>query len=99
MNFEAQLSKRELEVAEVLAFSQQRQQAAARLFIAEGTLAAHSYRIYEKLEVNSKTELIIWWMVTRLGIDKERIPYFRLLPVLLLTITMFLPEARTRSHR
>ena len=98
MNFDAELTKRELEVAEALAFVPQRQKAAEKLFISEGTLAAHSYRIYEKLEVHSKTELLIWWMVTRLGIKKDSIPYFRMMPVMLISIAMLLPEVRSRRR-
>ncbi|WP_407478297.1 response regulator transcription factor [Elizabethkingia meningoseptica] len=84
MNLEANLSKREIEVAEMIAFSTDRKKAAERLFISEGTLSAHSYRIYEKLEINKQSELVIWWFMKKLGVKKEQIPYFKLVPVLIL---------------
>ncbi len=76
MNLTAKLSEREQQVAEVMAFTKCKSQAADKLCISEGTLAAHSYRIYEKLEINSKSELVIWWFTIKMGIKKELIPYF-----------------------
>ncbi|MCL1640060.1 helix-turn-helix domain-containing protein [Elizabethkingia anophelis] len=84
MNLEAKLSKREAEVAEILAFTMDRSAAADKLCISEGTLSAHSYRIYEKLQINTKAELVIWWFMKKLGVRKEQIPYFKLVPVLIL---------------
>ena len=77
MNLEVKLSKRELEVAEVMAFTKCKHDAAEKLFISEGTLSAHSFRIYEKLQINSKSELVIWWFVKKLGIELSKIPYFK----------------------
>ena len=107
MNLTAQLSKRETEVAEIMAFTKTKTDAADRLCISEGTLAAHTYRIYEKLEINSKSELVIWWMVVKMHIEKNVIPYFKLIPVLIMSygllqehtmITRRLPR-RTEIHR
>lgn len=86
MNLDANLSKRELEVAEMIAFSTDRKKAAERLFISEGTLSAHSYRIYEKLEINKQSELVIWWFMKMLNIKKDQIPYFKLIPILIICI-------------
>lgn len=104
MNLEAHLSKREIEVAEKLAFSTDRTSAAARLFISEGTLAAHSYRIYEKLQINSKAELVIWWFVKHLGIKKDQIPYFKMIPILIVSFGILsekemICRRRMRSER
>ena len=77
MNLEVKLSKRELEVAEVMAFTKCKHDAAEKLFISEGTLSAHTFRIYEKLQINSKSELVIWWFVKKLGIELSAIPYFK----------------------
>lgn len=83
MNLQAQLSPRETEVAEIMAFTKSKSDAADKLCISEGTLSAHTYRIYEKLEINSKSELVIWWMVVKMRIEKNVIPYFKLLPILI----------------
>lgn len=86
MNLEATLSKREEEVAEILAFTKDRSEACEKLFICEGTLASHTYRIYGKLEISSKAELVIWWFTTKLKISQAVIPYFKFLGALLLCI-------------
>ncbi len=88
MNLSAELSKRELEVAKVMAFTRSKSEAADKLCISEGTLSAHTYRIYEKLEIHSKSELVIWWMVTKLRIEKALIPYFQLMIITMLSIGM-----------
>ena len=85
MNLSAELSHRETEVARVMAFTKNKSEAADLLCISEGTLSAHTFRIYEKLEINSKSELVIWWMVAKMNIAKKAIPYFKMIPVLLLS--------------
>ena len=57
MNLEAKLSK-EAEVAEILAFTMDRSAAANKLCISEGTLSAHSYRIYENFRSTLKQSLL-----------------------------------------
>ncbi|MGX9985877.1 response regulator transcription factor [Soonwooa purpurea] len=104
MNLDANLSKRELEVAEMIAFSTDRKKAAERLFISEGTLSAHSYRIYEKLGINKQAELVIWWMVRKLGVRKDQIPYFKLIPIMIICIGLLseremICRRRMRSDR
>lgn len=89
MNLSAKLSPRETEVVEMMAFTKNKSDAADKLCISEGTLSAHTYRIYDKLEVNSKSELVIWWMVVKMKIEKAAIPYFKLLPVLMLSYGLF----------
>lgn len=102
MNLEATLSKREEEVAEILAFTKDRNEACEKLFICEGTLAAHTYRIYGKLEINSKAELVIWWFTTKLKICQSSIPYFKFVGALLLCIGIMTDDnalIRQRSSR
>lgn len=102
MNLEATLSKREEEVAEKLAFSKDRTEACERLFISEGTLAAHTYRIYTKLEIGSKSELVIWWFTKKLKINKNLIPYFNFMAALTLCIGILNDDnalIRQRSSR
>lgn len=102
MNLEATLSKREEEVAEVLAFTKGRSEACEKLFISEGTLSAHTYRIYGKLEIGSKSELVIWWFTKKLNISKTLIPYFNFLAALTLCIGILNDEnalIRQRSSR
>lgn len=97
MNLTANLSKREAEVAEVLAFTKSKEQAADKLCIAPGTLAAHSFRIYEKLEINTKSELVIWWFVKNFGIEMSKIPAF--VVALFINIAMLLPNDKMTVRR
>lgn len=102
MNLEATLSKREEEVAEVMAFTRDKREACEKLFITEGTLASHTYRIYGKLEIGSKSELVIWWFTKKLKINKTLIPYFNLTGALLLCIGILIDDnalIRQRSSR
>ncbi|GEM_PF-4000959 len=102
MNLQAQLSPRETEVAEIMAFTKSKSDAADKLCISEGTLSAHTYRIYDKLEINSKSELVIWWMVRKMGISKTMIPYFQYLGVIILCLGIMAddnPMITRRSYR
>ncbi len=101
MNPTAQLSKRELEVAEVLAFTKSKTDAADKLCISEGTLAAHSYRIYGKLEINTKAELVIWWFIKKYKIAINELPVFTLALIMslgVMTVEHKRPSRRTRQR-
>ena len=52
------LSSRETEVFMLLAQGRSRRYISDELFIAEGTVANHTGRVYEKLGVHSKQELL-----------------------------------------
>lgn len=99
MNLTAQLSKRENEVAEIMAFTKSKSDAADKLCISEGTLSAHTFRIYEKLGINSKSELVIWWMVTRMHVEKQLIPYFKLVPVVIISYCLLHSQVYHRPVR
>lgn len=97
MNLTTPLSKRETQVAEVLAFTKSKEQAADRLCIATGTLAAHSFRIYEKLGIHTKAELVIWWFLKNFNIPRERLPHFCLAAVM--NLALLVPGERIWSRR
>jgi DNA-binding CsgD family transcriptional regulator len=52
------LSKRELEVLELIAEGLSNQEIAARLFVSLNTIKTHSSRIFEKLDVKRRTQAI-----------------------------------------
>jgi ATP/maltotriose-dependent transcriptional regulator MalT len=52
------LSKRELEVLQLIAEGLSNQEIAARLFVSLNTIKTHSSRIFEKLEVRRRTQAI-----------------------------------------
>lgn len=97
MNLTAHLSNREYEVAEVLAFTKNKEEAADKLCIAIGTLAAHSFRIYEKLEINTKAELVIWWFVKNFHIPKDKIPQFCI--AVIINASVLLPGDKIFNRR
>lgn len=54
------LSPREREVADLVITGLRNRDIAAALGITEGTVKVHLYKVYEKLEVSSRTELVIY---------------------------------------
>ncbi|MCE6987834.1 response regulator transcription factor [Dyadobacter sp. CY323] len=52
------LSKRELEVLELIAAGLSNQDIASRLFVSLNTVKTHSSRLFEKLEVKSRTQAV-----------------------------------------
>jgi DNA-binding CsgD family transcriptional regulator len=59
MNFEALLSKRELEVMQCLIQGLSYKEIADQLFISINTVRHHVRHIYQALEVNSRAELMV----------------------------------------
>jgi len=54
------LTRRELELARLVASGLRNAEVAAQLFLAEKTVAAHLSNIYGKLEVRSRVQLTAW---------------------------------------
>jgi LuxR family maltose regulon positive regulatory protein len=52
------LSRRELEVLELIALGKTNQEVAQQLVVSRGTIKAHAASIYRKLEVNNRTEAV-----------------------------------------
>ena len=61
------LTKRELEIATLVAQGRSNKQAAAALFLSEKTIEHHLSRAYAKLGVRSRTELTATWSVSDRG--------------------------------
>ena len=56
------LSLREIQILELMAQGDNNKQIAAHLNLAKQTVANHVSSIYEKLEVTSRAEAILWWL-------------------------------------
>ena len=54
------LARREMEVARLIADGMSNKQIAARLFIAEATVASHVRHIMDKLGFNSRSQIAVW---------------------------------------
>ena len=61
MKKDAELTKREAQIAELLAWGESKKEVADRLYIAERTVENHTRSIYEKTGVQKATELCVWW--------------------------------------
>jgi DNA-binding NarL/FixJ family response regulator len=56
-----ELSKRELEILELMADGASTQQMVDKLFISPRTLKKHIQHIYQKLHLKSRVELLLWY--------------------------------------
>src|SRR6185503_11087329 len=60
------LTAREAEIVRMLAHGLRNKEVAAELGISEGTVKVHLHRIYEKLGVDGRVELLLWAQTHRL---------------------------------
>lgn len=85
------LTRRELEIAEYVAWGAAQKEIASLLFIDNDTVANHLKNIYRKLEITKATELAAWYFCRRFNISaslsplKRKIMAFTLLLILLPT--------------
>lgn len=77
MNESANLSCREKEVAELLAWGASKKEVADHLFIAESTVANHAQSIYLKTGCGKAAELSAWWFCHRFRIPLSLSPLYR----------------------
>jgi len=73
----AELTKRECEVAELLAWGQTKKEVADRLFISYYTVDNHTKNIFQKTGVSSVNGLSAWWFCTRFKISFDLSPLKR----------------------
>ena len=77
MRFNAQLTPRENEVAELLAWGAAKKEVADRLYISTRTVENTTRNIYEKIGIQKATELCVWWFCTRCGVSFNLSPIKR----------------------
>ena len=71
------LTKRETEIAELLAWGATKKDVANRLFVSERTVENHTRNIYEKTGVTKINELSAWWFCTTFNISFDLSPLKR----------------------
>lgn len=71
---DAELTKRESEIAELFAWGASKKDIANRLFISERTVENHARNIYAKIGCQKVNELSAWWFCTRFHIPFELSP-------------------------
>lgn len=69
MNTNVKLTKREAEIAELVAWGASKCEIAARCYISERTVENHCRNIFEKVGVTKATELSAWWFCTSFHIS------------------------------
>ena len=60
----ATLSRRESQIAEMIAWGNAKKDIANKLFISERTVENHTRTIYKKLGLSKSNELSAWWFCT-----------------------------------
>lgn len=86
MRLKAELSPRESEIAELLAWGASKKEVADRLFISSRTVENTARNIYQKLGIQKATELCVWWFCTKCGVPVSLDPLKRAFIAVLLLI-------------
>lgn len=74
MNTEATLTKREAQIAELLAWGAAKKEVADRLELSTRTIENTARNIYQKLEIQKATELSVWYFCTKYSISFDISP-------------------------
>lgn len=77
MNKDAELTKRESEIAELFAWGASKKDVANQLYISERTVENHARNIYEKTGCTKVNELSAWWFCTKFHISFDLSPLKR----------------------
>lgn len=94
MILNAELTKRENEVAELLAWGAAKKEVADRLFISTRTVENTARNIYAKTGVKKATELCVWWFCKKCGVPTSLDPLKRAFYALVL-LAIFIPRELT----
>ena len=86
MRLKAELSPRESEIAELLAWGASKKEVANRLFISSRTVENTARNIYQKLGIQKATELCVWWFCTKCGVPVSLDPLKRAFIAVILLI-------------
>lgn len=94
MKLNAELTKRETEVAELLAWGAAKKEVADKLFISTRTVENTARSIYTKTGVQKATELCVWWFCSKCGVAPSLDPLKRAFIAVVLLI-VFIPRELT----
>lgn len=94
MKLHALLSKRETQVAELLAWGASKKEVASKLFVSTRTVENTARNIYAKLGIQKATELCVWWFCTKCGVPVSLDPLKRAFTAVLLLLVL-LPRELT----
>ena len=77
MNKAVTLTKRETQMAELLAWGLAKKEIADRLYVSTRTVEATIRNIYDKIGIQKATELCVWWFTTQCGVPMSLSPLKR----------------------
>ncbi|MDR1652884.1 MAG: helix-turn-helix transcriptional regulator [Prevotellaceae bacterium] len=77
MKINAILTKREAEIAELLAWGAAKKEVANKLYISTRTVENTARSIFEKINIQKATELCVWWFCTKFDISFDLSPVKR----------------------
>lgn len=92
MNLRCSLTKRENEIAELLAWGASKKEVADRLSIATRTVENTARNIYAKIGIQKATELCVYWFCAKCGVSPSLDPLKRAFTAIALLL-IFLPQA------
>lgn len=91
MNTDAKLTKRQTEIAEMLAWGASKKDVADQLCISERTVENHTKDIYEETGCGKVNELSAWWFCTHFNISFRLSPLKRKV-IACFFLSLILPE-------
>lgn len=94
MKLNAKLSKRESQIAELLAWGASKKEVADKLFVSTRTIENTARNIYAKIGIQKATELCVWWFCTMCGVPVSLDPLKRVFIAVVLLIA-FVPRELT----
>lgn len=84
IDLRAKLSRRETEIAELLAWGAAKKEVADRLSISPRTVENTARNIYQKIGIQKATELCVYWFISRLGVSPDKDPLKRVFIAMIL---------------
>jgi len=97
LNLRAVLTRREQQIAELLAWGAAKKEVADRLKISPRTVENTARHIYEKIGIQKATELCVYWFCAKCGVSPSKDPLKRAFIALLLLV-VFLPAELQPRH-
>lgn len=96
LNLRAVLTRREQQIAELLAWGAAKKEVADLLNISPRTVENTARHIYEKIGIQKATELCVYWFCSRCGVDPSLDPLKRAFIALALLFILLPSELQPR---
>jgi DNA-binding CsgD family transcriptional regulator len=97
MDKNAVLTKREAEIAELLAWGAAKKEVADSLYISTRTVENTARNIYVKIGIQKATELCVWWFCTKHGVSWDLSPIKRTVCTIILLV--FIQSNIMEAHK